>query len=95
MKLSNSHCLSLRKIVSLGMKTALYLIITCFISTGAMFGALGAKNPFPLFGIAFGIWALFIWGVVQRERESANRKGRERLFQEYMRSQLRHNRRFD
>ncbi|MGY3055505.1 hypothetical protein ACVWYG_003726 [Pedobacter sp. UYEF25] len=74
------------------MKTAFYLVVTCFISTGAMFGALGAKNPSPLFGIAFGIWALFIWGVARREKESANRKGRERLFQEYMRNQLMNNR---
>jgi hypothetical protein len=40
------------------MKTAIYFIITCFISTGALLGATNAKNPFPAFAIAFGIWAL-------------------------------------
>jgi len=51
------------------MKTAIYFIITCFISTGAMLGALNAKNPFPLFGIAFGIWALFLYGCHKRSRK--------------------------
>ena len=71
------------------MKTALYFIITCFISTGALLGATNAKNPFPLFGIAFGIWALFLWGYNRRSKKEAERRNRERLFEEYMREQLR------
>jgi ABC-type transport system involved in multi-copper enzyme maturation permease subunit len=51
------------------MKTAIYFIITCFISTGALLGATNAKNPFPAFAIAFGIWALFIWGYYQKNRQ--------------------------
>ena len=71
------------------MKTAIYFIITCFISTGALLGATNAKNPFPLFGIAFGIWALFLWGYNRRSKKQAERRNRERLFEEYMREQLR------
>jgi len=71
------------------MKTAIYFIITCFISTGALLGATNAKNPFPLFGIAFGIWALFLWGYNRRSKKEAERRNRERLFEEYMREQLR------
>jgi hypothetical protein len=72
------------------MKTAFYFIITCFISTFAFFGALGAKNPFPCFGIAFGIWALFLWGYNKRAKKEAVRRFNERMFSEYMRSKMRH-----
>ena len=71
------------------MKTAIYFIITCFISTGALLGATNAKNPFPAFGIAFGIWILFLWGYNRRSKKEAERRNRERLFEEYMREQLR------
>jgi len=71
------------------MKTAIYFIITCFISTGALLGATNAKNPFPAFAIAFGIWALFLWGYNRRSKKEAERRNRERLFEEYMREQLR------
>ena len=71
------------------MKTAIYFIITCFISTGALLGATNAKNPFPAFAVAFGIWALFLWGYNRRSKKQAERRNRERLFEEYMREQLR------
>jgi len=71
------------------MKTVIYFIITCFISTGALLGATNAKNPFPAFAIAFGIWALFLWGYNRRSKKEAERRNRERLFEEYMREQLR------
>lgn len=71
------------------MKTVIYFIITCFISTGALLGATNAKNPFPAFAIAFGIWALFLWGYNRRSKKQAERRNRERLFEEYMREQLR------
>ncbi|WP_259065016.1 hypothetical protein HDF24_00300 [Mucilaginibacter sp. X4EP1] len=73
------------------MKTALYFIITCFISTGALLGATNAKNPFPLFGIAFGIWVLFIWGYTRRSKIEAEKRSRERRFEEHMRDRLRKN----
>jgi hypothetical protein len=71
------------------MKTFAYLIITSFISTFAYWGSLGAKNPFPLYGIVFGIWALFIWGCNSRMKKDANRRFRERIFEDYMRDRTR------
>ena len=73
------------------MKTAIYFIITCFISTGALLGATNAKNPFPLFGIAFGIWVLFLWGYNKRSKKNAERRNQERFFEDYMRDRLRKN----
>ncbi|MBD1385849.1 hypothetical protein IDJ75_11210 [Mucilaginibacter rigui] len=71
------------------MKTTAYFIATCFISTFAFFGALGAKNPFPLFAVAFGIWALFLWGYSRRSKKDAAKRFQERLFNDYMRSKTR------
>ena len=71
------------------MKTAIYFIITCFISTGAMMGALNAKNPFLEFAIAFGMWVWFLWGYNRRSKKEAEKRNRERLFEEYLRQQLR------
>jgi len=71
------------------MKTAIYFIITCFISTGAMMGALNAKNPFPAFAIAFGMWAWFLWGYNRRSKRETEKRNRERLFEEYLRKQPR------
>jgi len=73
------------------MKTVIYFIITCFISTGALLGATNAKNPFPLFGIAFGIWVLFIWGYNKRSKKNAVRRNQERFFEDYMRDRQRKN----
>jgi hypothetical protein len=71
------------------MKTAFYFIATCFISTFAFFGALNMKNPFPCFAVAFGIWALFIWGYNRRSKKEASRRFNERMFNEYMRANSR------
>jgi hypothetical protein len=71
------------------MKNIVYFIATCFISTFAFFGALGAKNPFPCFGVAFGIWALFIWGAGRRSKKRAEKRFHEQMFNEYMRSKTR------
>lgn len=73
------------------MKTAIYFIITCFISTGALLGATNAKNPFPAFVIAFGIWALFLWGYNRRSKKEAERRNRERMFEQFMRDRFRNN----
>ncbi len=75
------------------MKTALYFIITCFISTGALLGATNAKNPFTAFAVAFGIWILFLWGYNRRSKKEAERRNRERLFEDYMREQMRNRQR--
>lgn len=68
------------------MKTFIYFIATCLISTFALFGALSLKNPFPCFAVAFGIWAIFLWGWSRRSKKEAARRLRERIFEEYMRS---------
>jgi hypothetical protein len=75
------------------MKTTFYLIATCFISFFAFMGALNMKNPFPAFGIAFGIWAVFIWGYNRRSKKDSERRSREQLFEDYMRSKIRNDRR--
>lgn len=75
------------------MKTAIYFIITCFISTGALLGATNAKNPFPAFAIAFGIWVMFLWGYNRRSKKEAERRNRENLFEDYIREQMRNRQR--
>lgn len=75
------------------MKTAIYFIITCFISTGALLGATNAKNPFPAFAIAFGIWVMFLWGYNRRSKKEAERRNREKLFEDYIREQMRNRQR--
>jgi hypothetical protein len=71
------------------MKTIIYFIFTCFISTGAFFAATNMKNPWPAFAVAFGIWALFFWGWNRRIKKQADRRSRERLFENFMRAKLR------
>jgi hypothetical protein len=51
------------------MKTTLFFIFTCLVSTGAMLGALHEKNPFPNFAVALGIWLFFIWVQGRRSRK--------------------------
>ena len=75
------------------MKTIVYFIFTCFISTGAFFAATNMKNPFPAFIVAFGIWALFFWGWNRRSKKQAERRSREQLFENYMRSNFRNTKR--
>ncbi len=75
------------------MKTAIFFIFTCFISTGAFMAALNLRNPFPAFAVAFGIWGLFIRFYIRRSSKQAERRHMERHFQEYMRHQLRRERR--
>lgn len=73
------------------MKTILYFIVTLLISAGCLLGAMNMKNPFPLFSVAFGIWALFICSYRLRTKKDAARRSREQLFENYMRAN-RHNR---
>jgi len=71
------------------MKTLVYFILTCFVSTGAFFAATNLKNPWPAFAVAFGIWSLFFWGWYSRLRRETQRRDRERMFNDFMRSQSR------
>lgn len=71
------------------MKNVGWFLLTCIISTFAFFGALAAKNPFPCFAVAFGSWVLFFWSVFRRNKRDAERRYREHLFNEFMRSKTR------
>jgi hypothetical protein len=71
------------------MKIFIYFVITCFISTGALLGALNAKNPFLAYTIAFGIWAVFLWGYNRYAKKRSEKNQMERLFRDYMRMQQR------
>jgi hypothetical protein len=75
------------------MKTFVYLVFTCFISTGAFMGALYSKTPLLLYAVGFGIWALFLWGVNRRMKKNAERRDRERYFNDFMRAN-RHQQRY-
>jgi len=69
------------------MKTFIYFVFTCLISTGALLGALNAKNPFPAFAAAFAVWALFIWGYNRRVKKRSEKNDMERMFRDHMRMQ--------
>jgi hypothetical protein len=71
------------------MKTIIYFIGTLCISTGCMFGALNSTDKLPFFVVAFGIWALFFWGCNKRMKRRAAQRYRERLFEAFMREQMR------
>lgn len=72
------------------MKTFIHLIFTCFISVGAFFGAFNSPVPFPLYGVAFGVWIIFIWRLNVRMKRDAKRRFHERMFEDYMRERARH-----
>jgi hypothetical protein len=67
------------------MKTVIYFIGTCFISTGFYMAAISSKTP--QYGIlaGLGIWVLFLWGCNQRAKKAAAKRERERLFDDYLR----------
>jgi hypothetical protein len=73
------------------MKTIIYLALTCLISFGSLYGAINMSNPSAAYGIAFGIWGLFIYGYIKHSRKAANKRFRERIFEEYMRNHSRTN----
>lgn len=68
------------------MKTFVYLVFTCFISTGAFLGALYSKTPFLLYAVGFGIWALFVWGLNRRLKQKAEKRQQEQQFSDFMRA---------
>ncbi len=71
------------------MKTFVYLAFTCFISTGAMMGALYSKTPMILYAVGFGVWALFLWGISRRMKKDSERRYHERQFRDFMRANRR------
>ena len=75
------------------MKTVVYFLFTCFISTGAFLAALGSKTPLLLYAVGFGTWALFLWTYSKRTKRASERRSQERLFEDYMRSKISNDRR--
>ena len=71
------------------MKTFVYLALTCFISTGAMMGALYSKTPMILYAVGIGVWALFLWGISRRMKKDSERRYQERQFRDFMRANRR------
>jgi len=76
------------------MKTFIYLFLAGLVSALAFYGALNLQNPFPLFGLAFGVWALFLWGVNKRMKKGAVRRFQQRMFEQHMRSNYHHRQRY-
>ncbi|MEJ2901148.1 hypothetical protein [Pedobacter panaciterrae] len=74
------------------MKTVFFLLLSLGISASALYTAANMSNPFPVYGLVLSIWVLFYWSYTRRSRRIANRRFRENMFQEYMRSTM-HNQR--
>ena len=71
------------------MKTFIYFCITSIFSTGALLAATTMSKPWPLFAVGFGIWVLFFWWLTKQGRKAAQRRERERMLDEFLRSQTR------
>lgn len=76
------------------MKTAIYLLFTFFISTGALMAGLNMKHPLPCFVISFGVWAIFIRGYMKRSKVATDKRNNERMFQAHMREFYRNQQRY-
>ncbi len=71
------------------MRTVIFFLFTTFISIACLEAALGAKHPFLLYAIGFGVWGLFIWHCSSLMKKKAERRMHEQQFQDYMRQQSR------
>ena len=73
------------------MGMVLYFLFTLFISTGTFFAATitSGGNSFLLWCIGMGIWIPFIMAVNRREKVSRRKRERERMLDEWLRSQTR------
>jgi hypothetical protein len=60
------------------MKTFIYFIATCFISTGIYFASLNGKHLTIGIALAIGMWAWFLWGYDRRMRKAEERRRRNR-----------------
>jgi hypothetical protein len=73
------------------------IILASLISTFAMFGALGTKDTkteLTCLAIAFVVWALCIWRCVIINRRINERHEGQRMFNEYMRRNVRNQNRY-
>lgn len=73
------------------MGMVLYFLFTLFVSCGTLFVAMNmsGSNSLLLWCIGAGLWIPFIFVVDRREKESRRRKERERMLDEWLRSQTR------
>lgn len=75
------------------MRSFIFFVLACFITTGAFWGALFSKNLLSGYVIAFVVagivWSLFAAWIRHRNRQSELRESQERLFRHYMRMQQR------
>ncbi len=60
------------------MKTFIYFICTCFISTGVYFATLNSHHVALGIIIAMAMWAWFFWGWNRRMKKADERRGKYR-----------------
>jgi len=60
------------------MKTFIYFIATCFISTGIYFASLNSKHIEIGIALAIVMWAWFLWGYDRRMKEADEKRNRNR-----------------
>ena len=60
------------------------LIIVSFISTFALFGALGSDNEWPGLIVSGTVWTLFVWSCMGKGEKSSE-KEKERRINEMLR----------
>jgi len=73
------------------------IILASFISTIAMFGALGSKDPkitLICLAMAFVTWTLCIWRCMILNQGINKIRERQRMFDEYLRRNLNNPRRW-
>lgn len=58
------------------MKTFIYLIATCFISTGICLATLNSGHIVSGYAAAIGLWAWFLWGCDRRKRKAGQKRRR-------------------
>jgi len=64
------------------------ILLVSIISTVALYGSLGASNPWPGFIVAWSAWGLFIWSIMRRGESRKQRridKEKERLIADILR----------
>jgi hypothetical protein len=60
------------------------LIVVSFISTFALFGALGSDNEWPGLIVSGTVWTLFVWSCMGKGEKSSE-KEKERRINEMLR----------
>lgn len=61
------------------MKTFVYLVFTCFISTGSFMCGLNSPSIWPGYLIGFAVWVWFAWNFDARQKRARERRNREKM----------------